>query len=352
MVLPRAARDGLLLNLTGTAPASGAAAICTLHDAAVFDQPEAYSPLFRGWYRWLFRRLGADGRRDQHGLGVFAAPGWPTGSACPASASTSSPTAATTSALSQADPAISTAVGLRGRRFLLAVGSANPTKNFGARDRGDGRPRRRPTLRLVIAGGRTRDGVRRATGKAADPARVVRLGPVGDAELKALYGAALALVFPSSYEGFGLPPLEAMSCGCPVSPRRRRRCPRSAATRRCTSIRTRRPTSPAGLARSCADDGAARRPGRPRHGTARRSSPGRRRPRGCRRSSRRWPCGRTARHEGPAAQQVLPARDGRDRGGGLGAGRRPGARGVDLDVLCAGRGAAHRRRDAPRRATG
>jgi glycosyltransferase involved in cell wall biosynthesis len=34
--------------------------------------------------------------------------------------------------------------------------------------------------------------------------------------LRALYENALALVFPSFYEGFGLPPLEAMTCGCPV----------------------------------------------------------------------------------------------------------------------------------------
>jgi glycosyltransferase involved in cell wall biosynthesis len=32
-----------------------------------------------------------------------------------------------------------------------------------------------------------------------------------------LYGAARGLVFPSLYEGFGLPPLEAMACGCPVA---------------------------------------------------------------------------------------------------------------------------------------
>jgi len=42
------------------------------------------------------------------------------------------------------------------------------------------------------------------------------VGFVSDAELRALYEHALALVFPSYYEGFGLPPLEAMTCGCPV----------------------------------------------------------------------------------------------------------------------------------------
>ncbi len=42
------------------------------------------------------------------------------------------------------------------------------------------------------------------------------VGFISDQELRALYEHALALVFPSLYEGFGLPPLEAMTCGCPV----------------------------------------------------------------------------------------------------------------------------------------
>jgi glycosyltransferase involved in cell wall biosynthesis len=42
------------------------------------------------------------------------------------------------------------------------------------------------------------------------------LGRVTDGELRALYENALCLVFPSRYEGFGIPPLEAMWCGCPV----------------------------------------------------------------------------------------------------------------------------------------
>lgn len=43
-----------------------------------------------------------------------------------------------------------------------------------------------------------------------------RLGEVSDADLPALYSNALAFVYPTHYEGFGLPVLEAMQCGCPV----------------------------------------------------------------------------------------------------------------------------------------
>src|SRR5581483_34443 len=42
-------------------------------------------------------------------------------------------------------------------------------------------------------------------------------GRVSDYELAELYRTAAALVFPSLYEGFGLPPVEAMACGCPVA---------------------------------------------------------------------------------------------------------------------------------------
>ena len=47
--------------------------------------------------------------------------------------------------------------------------------------------------------------------------RVHHLGSVEDAVLPALYRRATALAFPSLHEGFGVPPLEAMACGCPVA---------------------------------------------------------------------------------------------------------------------------------------
>jgi alpha-1,3-rhamnosyl/mannosyltransferase len=57
---------------------------------------------------------------------------------------------------------------------------------------------------------------REAVERAGAPDRVQFIGPVDEAELPALYSAAQAFVFPSEYEGFGLPPLEAMTCGTPV----------------------------------------------------------------------------------------------------------------------------------------
>ena len=67
-----------------------------------------------------------------------------------------------------------------------------------------------PELRLVLTGGGL-DGLGEL------PAWVDRRGLVEQHELLRLYQTASALVFPSLYEGFGLPPLEAMASGCPVA---------------------------------------------------------------------------------------------------------------------------------------
>jgi glycosyltransferase involved in cell wall biosynthesis len=68
----------------------------------------------------------------------------------------------------------------------------------------------RPKLRLVLTGG----GHERL---GTLPEGVESLGVVTTSELASLYRRAACLVFPSLYEGFGLPPLEAMACGCPVA---------------------------------------------------------------------------------------------------------------------------------------
>src|SRR6185312_3129414 len=68
--------------------------------------------------------------------------------------------------------------------------------------------RSRPGLRLVLTGGGTFPGL---------PEGVEARGLVPADELVSLLRRASALVFPSLYEGFGQPPLEAMACGCPVA---------------------------------------------------------------------------------------------------------------------------------------
>lgn len=212
--LPLAARGTVLLNLAGSAPACKIGQICTIHDAAVFDRPEAYRRSFVLWYRLLFRlqarlslrlltvsefsrdRLAAALRIEALMLCVV-----PNG----------------IDHILRDAPKLDVLIrlGLEPGSFLLAVGSANPTKNFPALVAAFTSLPSSIDLKLVITGG-VHDSVFAAERLAANE-RIVLSGRVDDAELRALYEHALALVFPSTYEGFGIPPLEAMCCGCPVA---------------------------------------------------------------------------------------------------------------------------------------
>lgn len=73
-------------------------------------------------------------------------------------------------------------------------------------------------IKLVVVGKKSgfMHGLDRETEKHLSDNHVVYLNEVDDIELRRLYSAAICLIFPSLYEGFGYPPLEAMSCGCPV----------------------------------------------------------------------------------------------------------------------------------------
>ena len=107
------------------------------------------------------------------------------------------------------------------RDFLLAVGSLQPRKNLVRLIRAYARlrsERENFSPQLVIVGRKLWlaseifDEVKRQ--RWADD--VILTGYVADEDLPALYRAARAFVYPSLFEGFGLPPLEAMACGTPV----------------------------------------------------------------------------------------------------------------------------------------
>jgi glycosyltransferase involved in cell wall biosynthesis len=113
------------------------------------------------------------------------------------------------------------AAALGGAPFIIAIGTLEPRKNFAHLVGAFGElAARHPDIRLVIAG---HDGPARPEIEAAIaclPAgvrdRVVLAGSVSDAGRRALLENATLLAYPSIYEGFGFPVLEAMTAGVPV----------------------------------------------------------------------------------------------------------------------------------------
>jgi len=103
------------------------------------------------------------------------------------------------------------------RGYLLYVGNLKPHKNVEALVRVFALLNR-PGLKLVLSGREDPDyrGVRLAVRAGGLENRVVFIANTSRQQRRLLYAGADLFVFPSLYEGFGLPPLEAMACGTPV----------------------------------------------------------------------------------------------------------------------------------------
>ncbi len=214
--LPSAVRGRTLISLCNVAPLALTRQVVMIHDMAVFDIPENYSWKFRLWYRlvfWLLKwsavriltvsafskariveRLGIDAARVaviHNGVDHLSR-------VVP-------------------DAGVVARLGLSQGQYVLLVGSLSTGKNLARmlaaiRTIGGAVP-----YKFVVVGGSNARIFGAGAPDTADvPRNVVMAGFVSDGELKALYESAGCFVFPSLYEGFGLPPLEAMYCGCPV----------------------------------------------------------------------------------------------------------------------------------------
>lgn len=102
-------------------------------------------------------------------------------------------------------------------KFILFVGTIEPRKNLNVLARAF-HELDLPGMSLVIAGGRgwLYDGLFEEIRRLNLGDRVLFTGYVPDEDLPGLYSCASVFVYPSVYEGFGFPPLEAMACGTPV----------------------------------------------------------------------------------------------------------------------------------------
>jgi Glycosyltransferase len=209
---PLHARGSILLNLCMLGPLVARRQIVVVHDATVLALPNNFSPRFRNAYKFLIPRLCARSdlvvtvsefsRREigkLYGADVAAMP------VCFEGGDHIKAVAA--------DLGVIDRLGLAGRKFFLGVGVDSANKNIKTVVEAF-RKADLPDATLVLTGAKDTRVFGDTEVTDADNVRLV--GFISDAELRALYEHALALVFPSFYEGFGLPPLEAMTCGCPV----------------------------------------------------------------------------------------------------------------------------------------
>ncbi|MFL9907842.1 glycosyltransferase family 4 protein [Paraburkholderia sp. RL17-337-BIB-A] len=209
--LPFAARGTLLLNLCNAGPLLFRNQVTVLHDAAPIRVPEAYTRAFRTWYAVMAPCIGRVSRRvltvsefsRREIASAYRIPSAKIG-VLPESGEHILRATETGDVVRKYD--------LGRRPYVLAVSSASRHKNF----------------RLVIdaielLGASSYDfvivGANLPIFNADEqvlPPFVKHLGYVSDAELKDLFHHAACFVFPSLYEGYGLPPVEAMTLGCPV----------------------------------------------------------------------------------------------------------------------------------------
>ncbi len=214
-IYPRISRDGVLWTLMGTGPVRhrGSKHVMMMHDINFMLIPTAFSPSFRAWYHFacaeaakkadlivcfteyvkltLVERLQIDGARIKvipQGPGIRGIE----------------------------------SINARGRSHLenpyfLCVGSLQPHKNLSLILSAWARfHETRPDFRLKVVG-RKQSRFSKLDIELSDALPGVEFtGYINDDELVRLYGGAVAFIYPSTEEGFGLPIVEAFYCGCPV----------------------------------------------------------------------------------------------------------------------------------------
>jgi glycosyltransferase involved in cell wall biosynthesis len=221
VMLPLHDRGQPIWSPCNTGPLAVPEQVLTLHDAAIFDHPEWFSRAFVQTYRLLWPLLARRVRRivtvsHYSRTRLAEALDIPEGriEVVPNGVSQRFHVVD-----SQTISEVAARYGVEYQRYFVTLSTIEPRKNLGLVLRAWKKAATRCPVgtKLLLLGGGGASHIF-STDQTVDIADsgIIRAGFVPDADLPALLGGACGLLYPSLYEGFGLPLLEAMACGTPA----------------------------------------------------------------------------------------------------------------------------------------
>lgn len=196
--------NSTLLNFTGIGPICVSNKIITIHDLAFLVEPSWYSKSYATIYKWL-SPISAKTSRYILTVSEFS------------KSEIIKYLAVNEDKIHVIYNAVSDSfipsIDKKRNDYILAVSTLDPRKNFNRLVEAYDLWHENAMVKLCVVGGQNSI---YSDIKCKESSMVDWLGRVDDGQLISLYQNALCFIYPSLYEGFGLPPLEAMACGTPV----------------------------------------------------------------------------------------------------------------------------------------